>query len=136
MQGNNNLTIIRNFLDDNFGLLAFRDESRNTLMHIACLANRSDVVAILCEENSAYKDAKNIFGQTPAFLAVWNGSMECLPMLLSGDVNNVTQFRDEFENTLLHIACLVNRDDALKMLCEKNMIDIHARNKFDQTPTT
>ncbi|XP_046555211.1 serine/threonine-protein phosphatase 6 regulatory ankyrin repeat subunit A-like isoform X2 [Haliotis rubra] len=106
--------------------LTLRDSNNNTALHLACMyANKTIVNSLL---PSTDKDCQGNNGMTPVMCALLSGRMDVFNLLVSQNAD--TALTDDDNNSLLHLACLL--DDIPDILLTK--IDADTQGNQGWTP--
>ncbi|XP_048250940.1 serine/threonine-protein phosphatase 6 regulatory ankyrin repeat subunit A-like isoform X2 [Haliotis rufescens] len=106
--------------------LTLRDRNNNTVLHLACIyANESIVNSLLPLTD---RDCQGENGMTPIMCALLSGRRDIFNLLMSH--NSDTSLTDDDNNSLLHLACLL--DDVPNTLLTK--IDWDVQGNHSWTP--
>ncbi|KAK9870822.1 hypothetical protein WA026_009784 [Henosepilachna vigintioctopunctata] len=117
-----------NYYLDNGGDITERDEKGNTLLHVTIFYNKDDeskngpLIEILLRRG-ADVNAKNMFCETPLYLAIWHSNDVALSLLLAAGAELV--FKSE---NALHLAAEVGYVRNVELLlasprCDKELIN-------------
>ena len=99
------------------------DEHGNPVLLQACWLGHSQVVNSLCDFSAEVNDENVWTGLTPIMVAAMNGYLEMAECLNERGANKDSRLRRTYENippgaTALHFACLFQKFDMTRMLCE------------------
>ncbi|XP_046555196.1 serine/threonine-protein phosphatase 6 regulatory ankyrin repeat subunit B-like isoform X2 [Haliotis rubra] len=106
--------------------LTLRDSNNNTVLHLACMYGNESIVNSLLP--STDKDCHGRHGMTPVMCALLSGRMDVFNLLVSQNAD--TALADYDNNSLLHLACLI--DDIPDILLTK--IDADTQGNQGWTP--
>ncbi|XP_046568341.1 serine/threonine-protein phosphatase 6 regulatory ankyrin repeat subunit B-like isoform X2 [Haliotis rubra] len=98
--------------------LTLRDSNNNTVLHLACMYANKTIVNSLLPSTDKYCQGNN--GMTPVMCALLSGRMDVFDLLVSQNAD--TALTDDNNNSLLHLACLL--DDIPDILLTKIDADI------------
>ena len=101
-----------------------------TLLHLACKTDATEIVNFLIQNNYCDPNIKSQLGESPLFIACKRKQITTV-QCFSNSTCNFNQ-TDANRNTLLHIACLRNALDIVKLLVHHCSID--AKNSDGDTP--
>lgn len=101
--------------------------SRNQFDFFDNYRERSD--AYINNLKELHKKSKNIL----IFAIMNNKSVADIEGIISSN-NSLIHTKDHLRNSLLHIACLADHVEAIKLLVNKYNLDINMKNDYDQTP--
>lgn len=93
-------------VDDDFDLY-LADKNSNTLLHLACLANFTDLVRclVLKENFDINKIHANSDGCLPLHIACQQGSIDLVKLVSSGISNEGLFMLNDYKESALHLAC-------------------------------
>ncbi|XP_046375805.2 ankyrin repeat domain-containing protein 50-like [Haliotis rufescens] len=108
------------------------DDDGNNILHLACLGGNVDMVRGVLSRNAVDINSRGQFGRTPVMVAAEKGCKGMYNMLVSFG-GNETLF-DEDGNNILHVACLGGKDDMVRYIIAKNIVDVNSRGQCGSTP--
>jgi len=107
------------------------DNDGNSVLHIATLTNRKDIVPYLLNHKTIKTNEQNKAKQTPLRIAIDNDFKEIAKMLIQHHSTNLSlQF--DFKRTYMHIAALKGRKEILKYLID-NKADPNSKDENEWT---
>ena len=124
------LDIVKVLLDGYKGQVNQQNHFGETVLHLVCLADAVEIVNFLMQHNYCDPNIKARSGETPLFIAckrMQTSMVQCF----SNSTCNFNQ-TDANRNTPLHVACLRNTLDLVKLLVRHCSID--AANGDGDTP--
>ena len=107
-----------------------RDSDGNTPLHLACRANKMEIVRFLALERHCSQEIQNKAGQLPLHIACRQQSLELVKLVSNCDVNVLTNDGD----TPTHIACRHYRIDAVAYLTQERHCDLNIPNTDGELP--
>lgn len=102
-----------------------------TPLMTACMYGRTATAAYLLGMN-AQNHLTDINGDTALHWAAYKGHVDLMRLLMYSGVH--LQKTDNFGSTPLHLACLSGNLYCVRMLCEKNNVDLEPKDKNGKTP--
>lgn len=102
-----------------------------TPLMTACMYGRTATAAYLLGMN-AQNHLTDINGDTALHWAAYKGHVDLMRLLMYSGVR--LQKTDNFGSTPLHLACLSGNLYCVRMLCEKNNVDLEPKDKNGKTP--
>lgn len=102
-----------------------------TPLMTACMYGRTATAAYLLGMN-AQNHLTDINGDTALHWAAYKGHPDSMRLLMYSGVD--LQKTDNFGSTPLHLACLSGNMTCVRILCEKNNLDLEPRDKNGKTP--
>ena len=112
---------------------SLKDESGNTLLHIACKYNLPPVIRYLLGEDRYDQELPNDNGELPLHIACAHTQSLEIVKLVSSSCDVVNK-KTKFGNTPLHIACGRKAFDIITYLVEEKKTNLSIPNKFGQLP--
>lgn len=97
----------------------------------ACMYGRTATAAYLLGMN-AQNHLTDINGDTALHWAAYKGHPDLMRLLMYSGVD--LQKTDNFGSTPLHLACLSGNMTCVRILCEKNNLDLEPKDKNGKTP--
>jgi ankyrin repeat protein len=84
----NDIQALKKLFDENPKVLRTRlKKDNNTLLHLAVIRDRPDILALLFSYEGVSANKKNFFGNTPAHLAATFGNVRCARILVQYGAN-------------------------------------------------
>ena len=111
---------------------SFKDESGNTLLHIACKYNLPSEIRYLTEEAHYDQGLPNDTGELPLHIACAHKSLEIVKLVSSN--SNVNSKDTKFGNTPLHIACWCEAFGIITYLVEEKDADLNIPDNCGKLP--
>lgn len=102
-----------------------------TPLMTACMYGRTATAAYLLGMN-AQNHLTDINGDTALHWAAYKGHPDLMRLLMYSGVD--LQKTDNFGSTPLHLACLSGNMTCVRILCEKNNLELEPRDKNGKTP--
>lgn len=102
-----------------------------TPLMTACMYGRTATAAYLLGMN-ALNHLTDINGDTALHWAAYKGHADLMRLLMYSGVD--LQKTDNFGSTPLHLACLSGNLTCVRILCEKNNLDLEPKDKNGKTP--
>ena len=111
---------------------SFKDESGNTLLHIACKYNLPSEIRYLTEEDRYDQGLPNYTGELPLHIACAHESLEIVKLVSRN--SNVNSKDTKFGNTPLHIACWCEAFGIITYLVEEKDADLNIPDNCGKLP--
>ena len=124
------LDIVQVLLDGHKGQVNQQNLFGETLLHLACKTDAIEIVNFLIQHNYCDPNIKSQLGESPLFIACKRKQINIVQCFNNSTCN--FKQTDANRNTLLHIACLRNTLDIVKLLVRHCSID--AANSDGDTP--
>ncbi|XP_067659391.1 ankyrin repeat domain-containing protein 50-like [Haliotis asinina] len=114
------------------GSMTVIDDDGNNILHLACLGGNVDMVRAVLARNVVDINSRGQFGRTPVMVAAEKGCKGMYNMLVSFGGNEALVDADGMN--ILHVACLGGREDMVRYIITKNILDINSRGQYGSTP--
>lgn len=110
-----NYNRVKKYISFNLPLEILSNE--NTLLYIASMYNRFNIVNLLVESNAVI-DSINTLNQTPLTIASWNGHYEIVEYLLNKKAN--VNHSDKYKQTALSGSAIYGHNNIVELLLNNN----------------